>query len=198
MQYYKEDIDSYHERVLQTFNTIIEADLPSVEKIDIHSIYKIKKLFYILSTLVPFTPNVSKLSKEMDITRISLMNYFHYLNKAEAIMLLSKDAFGMSRIVKPEKIYLQNTNYAFALANNGMNVGNMRETFFYNQLRVKHAVTYTPETDFKIDDNYYFEVGGKNKGNKQINPLPNSYLALDDVESGFKNEIPLWLFGMLY
>lgn len=196
--YYKEDKDTYPERVLQTFNTIIESDLPNVENIDIHSVHRIKKLFYILSTLVPFTPNISKLSKEMEVTRQSLMNYLHYLNKAQAIMTLEKDAFGMSQMVKPEKIYLQNTNYMYAINQEKVDVGNLRETFFFNQLRVKYPVNYVPDTDFKVNKKYHFEIGGKNKKQKQIKSLENAYLALDDIEIGFKNEIPLWLFGMLY
>jgi uncharacterized protein len=196
--YYKEDVMSYPDRVLQTFNTIIETDLPSVERIDSYSIYKIKKLFYILSTLVPFVPNISKLSNDLGVTRVSLMNYLHYLDKAQAVMLLEKEANGMSGMVKPEKIYLQNSNYAYALSGEEQDTGNRRETFFFNQLRVKHAVTYTKETDFLIDGNYQFEIGGKNKNKAQIANLPNSYLALDDIERGFKNEIPLWLFGFLY
>ncbi len=196
--YYKEDKETYHERVLQTFNTIIESDLPNVETIDIYSIHKIKKLFYILSSLVPFTPNISKLSTELDVTRLTLMNYLHYLHKSQSIMLLEKEASGMSRMVKPEKIFLQNTNYTYALDSEKPDVGNMRETFFFNQLVVKHKVNYAQETDFKIDGKYYFEIGGKNKKQKQIGKLSNAYLAVDDVETGFKNEIPLWLFGFLY
>jgi predicted AAA+ superfamily ATPase len=196
--YYKEDWEGYHERILQTFNTIIEADLPNVEKIDIHSVNRIKKLFYILASLVPFTPNVSQLSQQMGITRVSLMNYLYYLEKARAIMLLNKEAQGIRQMVKPDRIFLQNTNYMYALSPDKANVGSMRETFFLNQLQVKHQVAYTPETDFKVDGKYYFEIGGKNKGREQIQGLPDAFLALDDMESGFKNEIPLWLFGLLY
>ena len=196
--YYKEDKETYPERVLQTFNTIIETDLPNVEKVDIYSIHKIKKLFFILSSLVPFTPNVSKLSQEMNITRISLMNYLYYLSKAQAIMTLNKDASGMSQMVKPEKIYLQNTNYMYAIDPEKVQMGNARETFFFNQVRVRNDVTYVHETDFKVSGKYHFEIGGKNKGQKQIAELPNAYLALDGIETGFRNEIPLWLFGLLY
>jgi predicted AAA+ superfamily ATPase len=196
--YYKEDLAGYHERILQTFNTIIETDLPSVEKIEIYSINRIKKLFFILSSMVPFTPNISKLSKEVDVTRISLMNYLYYLEKANAILLLSKEATGMRQLLKPDKIFLQNTNYAYALSPDNANIGNMRETFFFNQMNVKHKVTYTPKTDFGIDDKYSFEIGGRNKGQEQIQDLQDAFLALDDIETGFRNEIPLWLFGFLY
>lgn len=195
--YYQEDIAGYGERVLQTFNTVIESDLPNVENIDFYSINRIKKLFYILSEMVPFTPNISQLSQTVDVTRVSLMNYLQLLEKAHCILLLEQKATGMRQMVKPEKIYLQNTNYSYALAQNP-EVGNLRETFFFNQLQQKHKVSYTKHTDFCIDDNYYFEIGGKNKSTKQIKDLNNVFLAIDGITVGFRNEIPLWLFGFLY
>jgi len=196
--YYKEDINGYDERVMQTFNLIMESDLPNTENIDFYSINRIKKLFYILSTMVPFSPNISQLSQMVDVTRPSLINYLLLLEKAHAILLLKKEATGIRQMVKPEKIYLQNTNYCYALASKNLETGNLRETFFFNQLQKNHRVTYTDETDFCIDGNYYFEVGGKNKTTRQIKDLNNAYLALDGLETGFRNEIPLWLFGFLY
>ncbi len=196
--YYKEDVETYYERVLQTFSTIIENDLLNVENVDMQAAQKIKKLFYILAGLVPFSPNISKLSSEMNITRTTLSNYLHYLEKAQAIMLLEKEAKGMSQMVKPEKIFLQNANYLYALNLENINVGTIRETFFFNQLRVKNKVNYIQETDFMVNKKYCFEIGGKNKNQRQISNLDNAFLALDDIETGFKNEIPLWLFGFLY
>lgn len=196
--YYKEDIKGYGERVLQTFNTIMESDLPNVENIDFYSINRIKKLFYILSTMVPFTPNISQLSQMIDVTRTSLMNYLLLLEKAHAVLLLKKEATGIRQMVKPEKIYLQNPNYCYALSADNPETGNLRETFFFNQLQQNHSVTYTDSTDFCIDRKYYFEIGGKNKTTRQIKDLNNAYLALDNLETGFRNEIPLWLFGFLY
>jgi len=196
--FYREDITGYGERVLQTFNTIIESDLPNVQRIDFYSINRIKKLFYILSEMVPFTPNISQLSQMTDVTRTSLMNYLQLLKKAHCVLLLEKRATGTRQMVKPEKIYLQNTNYCYALSAENPNIGNLRETFFFNQLQQKHKVTYTEQTDFCIDGKYYFEVGGKQKSSKQIKDLKNAYLALDGITNGFKNEIPLWLFGFLY
>ncbi|HPX76319.1 MAG TPA: AAA family ATPase [Bacteroidales bacterium] len=195
--YYQEDIAGYGERVLQTFNTIIESDLPNVENIDFYSINRIKKLFYILSEMVPFTPNISQLSQTVDVTRVSLMNYLQLLAKAHCVLFLEQKATGMRQMVKPEKIYLQNTNYSYALAQNP-EVGNLRETFFFNQLQQKHKVSYAKHTDFCIDDKFYFEIGGKNKSTKQIKDLNNAFLALDGITVGFRNEIPLWLFGFLY
>ncbi len=196
--YYKEDMAGYGERVLQTFNTVMESDLPNVENIDFYSINRIKKLFYILSEMVPFTPNISQLSQLVDVTRMSLMNYLSFLEKSHNVLLLQKKSTGLRQMVKPEKIYLQNTNYNYALSSEEPEVGNLRETFFFNQLQQNHQVTYTEQTDFCIDGKYYFEIGGKNKTAKQIQNLDNSFLALDGLTTGFRNEIPLWLFGFLY
>ena len=101
-------------------------------------------------------------------------------------------------MVRPEKVYLQNTTYSYALQGESPDIGNLRETFFFNQLQQKHKVTYTKETDFCIDGEYYFEVGGKSKGTAQIKGLDQAFLALDGITVGFRNEIPLWLFGFLY
>jgi len=196
--YYREDIDGYGERVLQTFNTIMESDLPNVENIDFYSINRLKKLFYILSTMVPFTPNISQLSQMVDVTRQSLMNYLQLLEKAHSVLLLKQEATGIRKMVKPEKIYLQNTNYSYALSAENPEIGNLRKTFFFNQLQQNHVVTYNDQTDFCIDGKCYFEIGGKNKNTKQIKNLSNAYLALDGMQTGFRNEIPLWLFGFLY
>jgi predicted AAA+ superfamily ATPase len=196
--YYLEDIDGYGERVLQTFNTIMESDLPNVENVDFYSIGRIKKLFYILSEMVPYTPNISQLSQMVDVTRQSLMNYLQLLEKAHAVLLLRQKATGIRQMVKPEKIYLQNTNYNVALSPENPEIGNLRETFFFNQLQQNYKVSYIDKTDFCIDGKYFFEVGGKNKNNLQIRELDNSYLALDGITTGFRNEVPLWLFGFLY
>ena len=196
--YYQVDIAGYGERVLQTFNTVMESDLPNVESIDFYSISRIKKLFYILSEMVPFTPNISQLSQMVDVTRRSLMNYLQLLEKSHSIMLLEQKATGVRQMVKPEKIYLQNTNYSYALSVENPEIGTLRETFFFNQLQTIHKVTYTEQTDFCIDGKYYFEIGGKNKTTKQIKDLDNAYLAIDGLTIGFRNEIPLWLFGFLY
>jgi predicted AAA+ superfamily ATPase len=196
--YYQEDMAGYGERVLQTFNSIMESDLPNVESIDFYSINRIKKLFYILSKMAPYMPNISQLSQQVDVTRTSLMNYILLLEKAHAVLLLRKKATGIRQMVKPEKIYLQNSNYNYALSAENPETGTVRETFFFNQLQQNHDVAYTEETDFCIDGTYYFEIGGKNKNTRQIKDLSNAYLVLDGIETGFRNEIPLWLFGWLY
>jgi len=196
--YYKEDKELYHIRLLSTLNTIIELDLPAIERIDYYSVVKIKKLFAVLAALVPFTPNVSQLSHDVETTRISLLNYLYYLEKAQAIMLLSKESSGIKQMAKPNKVYLGNTNYAFALGGENTNIGSVRESFFMNQVRVKNLVTFSNIVDFKVSGKYNIEIGGKNKTKKQIVGLDNAYTVIDNIEIGFGNQIPLWLFGMTY
>lgn len=196
--FYREDRPLYYEKLLATLNTILDVDLPATERIDYYSIGRIKKLFAILSQLVPCIPNVSALSKELGVTRISLLNYLFYLQKAQALLLLDKEAFGIKQLAKPEKIYLGNTNYAYALGGDRTDIGNVRETFFFNQMRIKHTVTYSSKVDFLVDGEYSFEIGGKNKTQQQLAGVENGYLALDNIETGFRNEIPLWLFGLTY
>lgn len=196
--FYKEDKVMYHERLLATLNTVLDVDLPSTEKIDYNSLGKIKKLFAILAQLVPYIPNISMLSKEIEVSRVSLLNFLTYLQKAQALLLLDKKALGIKQLTKPEKIYLGNTNYAYALGGEKTDIGNVRETFFFNQTLVRHKVTYPTQIDFTLDETYNFEIGGKNKTKKQLAEVENGYLALDNIELGFGNEIPLWMFGLLY
>jgi predicted AAA+ superfamily ATPase len=196
--YYKEDSEIYAERLLNTVNVILEMDLPAIEKIEIHTIKKIKKLLYIIAQRVPFTPNIKELAETLEISRKSLLNYLIFLEKAQLVALLQQDCSGIRTLTKPEKIYLNNTNLAYALESEKPDIGNIRETFFYNQLSAVSDVTSSNRSDFMVDNKYVFEVGGKNKGHEQIIGLENAYLALDNLEYGFKNKIPLWLFGFLY
>jgi hypothetical protein len=99
---------------------------------------------------------------------------------------------------KPAKIYLDNPNLAFALGNDHPNTGNLRETFFYNQLRIVSRVTDAQQGDFTVNGQLVFEVGGRSKTFSQIADIQNSYLAVDETEIGFGNRIPLWMFGLLY
>lgn len=196
--YYKEDKELYYMRLLATLNTIIEVDLPATERIDHYSVIKIKKLFAILSSLVPFTPNVTQLSHDIETTRVSLLNYLYYLDKAQAIMMLQKESLGLKQLSKPDKVYLGNTNYAFALGGEQTNIGSVRESFFLSQVRVRHVVTYSEKVDFLVSDFYQVEIGGRNKTRKQIAGLDNALIVLDNIEVGYGNQLPLWLFGLTY
>lgn len=152
----------------------------------------------IMSTLIPFSPNMTSLSSEIETNRTSGIKYLGFLEKAKLIKMIPSSQKGMSAMNKPEKIYLDNTNLLFALTNSNINDGNKRETFFANQTSVNHHLAIPPKGDFIVDNLYTFEIGGKNKTYNQIKDIPHSYITFDNAETGFGNKIPLWLFGMTY
>ena len=196
--YFYEGKNEYSKKLKNTINISIENDLTSVYNIDFSAVYKLKKLLYSVATSVPFKPNVSKLSEKIGVSRPTLLSFLDYLEKAEIIYQLHKDSMGVSSLAKPEKIYLHNTNLLKIIAIENFNVGTIRETFFLNQLSTCESVQYSHETDFKVNNVYSFEIGGKNKKQKQIKNISNAFIVKDNIESGINNIIPLWLFGFLY
>ena len=196
--FYREQPELYEIRLGEVINMMLEIELPLLRGVELAYIAKIKQLLVIIAESVPFVPNVSKLSEKININRATLLSYLHYLSEIGLTHNLFKESFGISRLQKPAKIYLENTNLIYLLAQQNANIGNSRETFFINQLAYNHKVTFTEQTDFKVDDTYFFEIGGKNKKSKQIVTLENSYIVADDIEYGFQHKIPLWLFGFMY
>ncbi len=190
--------ETYQQRLEQVIHLVLENDITALKPVNLEGVKKLKQLLYVLSTSVPFKPNISKLADRTGISRNSLVQYLNYLNEAEILNLLFRDAAGISLLQKPEKIYFENPNLAFTLGVENTETGSLRETFFINQLSVKHHLTYTKKGDFLVDDQYTFEIGGKNKDNSQIQNLENAWLAMDDIEYGYKKKVPLWLFGFLY
>ena len=146
---------------------------------------------------MPFKPNFSKIAKILNVSRNSLDEYFSYMEKVGLIGQLRNETSGIRGLGKVDKVYLDNTNIIFNLVGDKSNVGNIRETFFFNQMRVNNDVTSSKKADFVID-NYTFEVGGKNKQSKQIEKDGNSFLVKDEIEFGYRNVIPLWAFGVNY
>jgi hypothetical protein len=190
--------ENYLKKLNQVVLQILETDLPLLAGISYSNINKLKQLLFIISESVPFKPNIEKLSERIGISRNTLKEYLHYLSDALLIQLLYSNNKGISLLTKPEKIYLQNTNLMFALTGDFTNTGNARETFFFNQLVDIYNVNYTQKGDFLVDNRWTFEIGGKNKTGSQISGVENSFLAIDGIETGHRNEIPLWMFGFLY
>lgn len=195
--FYKEAPVSYPLRLQQIITTVLENDLPAVEKVEYVSIKKMKRLLMILSQMVPFTPNMTKIAESIEATRQSVIRMFQVLERAALLIMLYSGKNNMQQLAKPEKVYLDNTNLMYALSSSA-DIGNIRETFFANQLKQNHQIAFSGQGDFRINDVYTFEVGGKNKTFEQIKDVPNSYLAIDGMEYGTGNRIPLWLFGFLY
>jgi hypothetical protein len=196
--YFVESKKFYHERLQKTIKLIVESDLQFIEGYNPQNARKINQLLYILTNNVPYKPNVSSLSKKIGITRNTIIQYFHYLEKAAIIHILQFHGISVSALQKPEKVLLKNPNLAFAIAPDSVNSGSLRESFFVSQLSQKHNVSLHKKADFIVDDKYVFEVGGKNKSQKQLPDVSEAYLAIDGVENAVNKSIPLWMFGLLY
>lgn len=196
--FYKENRLLYHQKIEEVTNLILEIELPLLRNMEIAYVQKVKQLLRIIISSVPFKPNVAKLSERIGINRNTLVTYLHYLEEAKLTKHLYKDAKGITLLQKPDKIYLENTNMLHAFGYNSINEGNERETFFANQVGLKHVLEYSDKGDFLVDHRYIFEIGGKNKNGNQIVGIDKAYIVADDIELGLGNKIPLWLFGFLY
>ena len=196
--YFLEGIDDYYSRLNETVNMVLEIELPLLRKIDVSYLVKIKKLLTVIGKSAPFIPNVSELSSHIQISRQTLLQYLQYLEESKLIYQVFKESRGLGTLEKPDKIFLENTNLMFLLGKTETNIGNVRETFAFNQLSYNHEVLFSEQSDFFIDKKYTFEVGGKNKKRKQIKDVPDSYILADDIEFGTERRIPLWLLGFLY
>ncbi len=204
--FFLEDRSVYHKRVAQILNIILESDLPYINQIEMAQISKLKKLLYLLAVSVPFVPNITDLSQSTNISRPKIYEYLQYLEDAKIINSLRSKDKGYSIMSKPQKLFMQNSNISYAVTQNP-NIGALRETFFVNQIKNYYAdsssfldeyIYSAKQGDFLVDGRYTFEIGGKNKSFKQIKDIPNSFIAADDIEVGFGDKIPLWLFGFLY
>jgi predicted AAA+ superfamily ATPase len=190
--------DLYYNQLEEVINLILEIELPLLRSVSISYIVKLKQLLLAIAESAPFVPNVQKLSNRIGINRATLVSYLHYLQETRLTKHLYKGNKGISKLQKPNKVFLENTNLTYVLAAHNANLGNLRETFFFNQLDYKHTVEYSEKGDFMVDKKYIFEVGGKSKNKQQIHAIENAYIATDDIEYGFGNKIPLWAFGFMY
>ena len=196
--YYKEHEALYIQKLHNTINLIIEIDINAVEDVQYDTLVKLKKLLITIASSAPFTPNITKLSEQVGVSRNMLVQCIKILERAGLVNELYKDSSGIGVLTKPEKLYLNNSNLMYALAKDNTNIGNVRETFFLNQFKGIHEINLAEKADFVIDMTYTFEIGGKNKTKKQIASSENAYIAKDGIEIGFSNFIPVWLFGFMY
>lgn len=196
--YYKENESLYIQKLQNTINLIIEIDINAVEDLQYDTLVKLKKLLITIASSAPFTPNITKLSEKVGVSRNMLVQSIKILERAGLVNELYKNTSGIGVLTKPEKLYLNNSNLMYALDQENINIGNVRETFFVNQFKGLHEINLSTSADFIIDQTYTFEIGGKNKTKKQIDHLSNAYVAKDNIEIGFGNIVPVWLFGFMY
>lgn len=195
--FYKTDSDGFELRLQSVIRTILYEDLPAVEDITYETIRKTERMLMILAEHIPQTPNMNELYSQLETNRNLGIKMLYLLERAALLSLLSSEAKNMKQLVKPDKMFLNNANLMYALTPHAQ-IGTVREVFFNNQLAATNEVSYPKQGDFLVNHKYLFEVGGRKKSFEQIKDIPNSYLAVDSIETGHGNRIPLWMFGLLY
>jgi predicted AAA+ superfamily ATPase len=189
--------NQYEMRLKQVISNTLEVDIPQYAKMNVATGRKLKQLLGVVSRSVPFKPNMTTLATVLDTSRNSIPDFFIYLEEAGLIAQLRDNTGGVRGLGKVDKVYLDNTALVYNLAGDEADIGNVRETFFNNQMRINQEVLASKVSDFEIGE-YTFELGGKNKKQKQIEDVDNGYIVKDDIERGYLNVIPLWMFGLNY
>ena len=190
--------DDYEEKLRQVVVKTLETDIPEYANMNVSTGKKLKRLMAVIAESVPFKPNNVTLAEVLGVSRNNVADYLLYIEKSGLITQLRDQTGGVRSLGKVDKVYLENTNLIYALANDGAaEIGNVRETFFMNQLRVVADPITSSVSDFMVG-NRTFEVGGRNKKQKQIRGIENAYVVKDDIEYGGLNVVPLWQFGLLY
>jgi len=187
----------YLPKLEQVINAIVDTDLAYIASYNAGTAVKVKRLLGVIAESVPFKPNISELARKIDIHRESVYEYIYQLRDARLLNILSADGKGMSRLQKPDKIYLENTNLAYAI-HPSPEQGNIRETFLLNQLINTGAEVSAPKIGDFVSSGITIEVGGKSKNAGQVKELEFYLVAADDIETGLGTKVPLWLFGFLY
>ena len=187
----------YEMRLKQVINNTLEVDIPQYAKMNVATGRKLKQLLGVVSRSVPLKPNMTTLATVLDTSRNSIPDFFIYLEEAGLVAQPRDNTGGSRGLGKVDKVYLDNTALVYNLVGDESDIGNVRETFFNNQMRINQEVLASKVSDFEIGE-YTFEVGGKNKKQKQIEDVDNGYIVKDDIERGYLNVIPLWMFGLNY
>ena len=189
----------YYTRIEQVINYIIETELPQICKVDVANVRKIQALIALICSEVPFELNANKIAAALEIGRDTVVEYFKYLGDAKVLNLLYSDKKKIGKLTKPDKIYMENTNLMYALVPTKIDIGTLRETFAVGSLSKSHDVEYgKTQGDFKVDNKYTFEIGGRSKNFSQIAGVKDSYIFADDWDMPDGAKLPLWMLGFLY
>ncbi len=191
--YFIRNHEFYSESLLRHVNLALEIDVTYFNQIELKYLPKLRKLLQLIGAQMPFSPNVSKISAEIETSRTTVLNYLNYLKDARLIDLLFENG-NNGQLQKPEVVYLHNTNLLHIIAPDNINNRNLRTTFFYNQVGYQNSVKSSKSSDFRVNDLYEFVVGGKYTQTEG----ENCFAAVDMIETGEGNVVPLWLFGFLY
>lgn len=189
--------EEFELELMQVVNQTMETDIPQYLRTNISIGRKLKSLMMVIAKSVPFKPVMQKLAEATGISRNDISDYLTYMEKVGMIAQLRNATGGIRSLGKVEKLYIDNTNLIYTLAPDNADTDNVRETFFMNQMRVMNEILSSSTADFEIG-NKIFEIGGRKKGQKQLQNASEGYIVKDDIESGYANVVPLWAFGLNY
>lgn len=185
---------NFSENLVKTMNMMMEVDILFIKQIELTYLPKIRRLLYLLATTSPCSPNVSQLSKEIQTSRATVVNYIKYLKDARLINMLYPVDEEFPR--KPARVYLHNTNLMYPIRPESVDPQAVRETFFYNTLHKDNRLNEgIRNTHFLVNGKYNFKIEGETMRGRNN---PDYFYTLDNCEIGKENKIPLWLFGFLY
>jgi hypothetical protein len=196
--FYRENVSAFHQKLHETIQVTLEIDIPQYEQVQTSNIIYLRKLLQVISGSVPFKPNLNSVSQRTGISLNTMKQYLRYLSDANLLSLLYVPEKGINSLNKPEKIYLQNTNLMYSLADRNVEIGHILETFFMSQVQPVSKINATTQADFLVNGKYLVEIGGKSKQQHQIAGAAHGFIVKDDIEIGNDNIVPLWLFGFLY
>ncbi len=195
--FYFKDKNQYLQLLNAVINQTIDIDLVNLNLVKSSFTNKLKKLLVVISQSNPFELNITKIATNIEVSRNTIYAYLQHLDKGALLNIVPSAKKGISKLSKPEKLYLNNTNMFYSLGDDAK-IGTIRETFFVSQLKYNHIIEVSNEGDFLINSKYTFEIGGKNKSFKQIKDIKDSYLVIDTDITQNPTKIPLFLFGFLY
>ena len=196
--FYDGNETEYYSRIENVINFIVEQEMPLFCGVEPAFTRKMKAMLLFLASNLPYEVNIAKLASYLELNKSTVLSYLSSMQRAELLHLLYADNKSVTKMQKPDKIFLHNTNMLFALAQNSV-IGTIRECFVVNQLAVNHTVEYGKSVgDFKIDGKITFEVGGHDKSFDQIANVPDSYIIADSMEYPIGKKLPIWLVGMTY
>lgn len=195
--YYPFRDNNFERYIMNVVNTTLEVDIAQYADLTPATIRKLKRLLAIIAQAAPFKPNFTQIGGQLEVSRNNIADLCAWLEKAGLIGQLRDSTGGIQGLGKVDKVYLDNATLIYVLGNKSTEIGTIRETFFYNQMRVITNVISSRISDFEIDGKT-FEVGGRKKKQKQIQNAEQGYVVKDDIETGYGNIIPLWQFGLTY
>jgi predicted AAA+ superfamily ATPase len=188
----------YYSRLENVVSFIIDQEMPQFCNVDPAYTRKLKSMLLFLCDNPPYEVNITKLAAYLELNKNTVLSYLSSMNRAELLHLLYADNKSVTKMQKPDKIYIHNTNILYALSSQ-LNTSTIRECFVVNQLSSSHTIEYGKDHgDFKVDGKFTFEVGGKDKSFQQIADIPNSYILADNIDFPIGKKLPIWLVGLIY